>query len=199
MGSLFASLADGPSAPALVVAPHFIVSSTEHSLLSSYRESLLEHLFAGEVMRYVWLSGLRRLEVLKPQVDDGGYDLVLEAGSVVRHVQLKATFTGSSGKAFKVNLGLATKPSGCVICMLFDEDTLALCPFYWFGGKPGEKLPDLSKFKIAKHTKGNAQGVKTERPNLRVLPLSAFQRVPDIHGLAGLLFGPLPHASHSNA
>ena len=56
--------------------------TTDHRLLSSYREMLLEHLFAGEVMRYVWLSGIKRLEVLKPQVDDGGYDLVLEANSI---------------------------------------------------------------------------------------------------------------------
>lgn len=175
------------------------MSSTEHSLLSSYRESLLEHLFAGEVMRHVWLSGLRRLEVLKPQVDDGGYDLVLEAGNVVRHVQLKATFKGSTVKSFKVNLGLAGKPSGCVICMLFDQENLDLGPFYWFGGKPGEKLPDLINFKTAKHTKGNAQGVKTERPNLRVLPLSAFQQVPDIQALATLLFGSLAHATADDA
>jgi hypothetical protein len=175
------------------------MSSTEHSLLSSYRESLLEHLFAGEVMRYVWLTGLRRLEVLKPQVDDGGYDLVLEAGNVVRHVQLKATFKGSTIKNFKVNLGLAGKPSGCVICMLFDQETLSLGPFYWFGGRPGEKLPDLAKFKTAKHTKGNAQGVKAERPNLRVLPLSAFQRAPDVEAISSLLFGSLPHAIKSDA
>jgi hypothetical protein len=165
------------------------MSSTEHSLLSSYRESLLEHLFAGEVMRYVWLSGLRRLEVLKPQVDDGGYDLVLEAGNSVRHVQLKATFKGSTVNTFKVNLGLAGKPSGCVVCMLFAPETLALGPFYWFGGTPGEKLPDLTRFKTAKHTKANSLGVKTERPNLRVVPLSAFTKVPDIASLAELLFG----------
>lgn len=174
------------------------MSSTEHSLLSSYRESLLEHLFTGEVMRYLWLSGLRRLEVLKPQVDDGGYDLVLEAGSVVRHVQLKATFKGSTVREFTVNLGLAGKPSGCVVCVLFDKGTLALGPFYWLGGRPGQKLPDLSGFKIAKHTKSNAQGVKTERPNLRVLPLSAFQRAADIPSLATLLFGS-SHAASSNA
>lgn len=100
----------------------------DHSLLSSYRESLLKHLFAGEVMKAVWLSGLRRLEVLKPQVDDGGYDLVLEAGDVVRHVQLKATFAGSTVRNLKINLGLAPKPSGCVICMHFDPDTLSLGP-----------------------------------------------------------------------
>jgi hypothetical protein len=166
------------------------MSSTDHSLLSSYRESLLEHLFAGEVMKHVWLSGLRRLEVLKPQVDDGGYDLVLEAGNVVRHVQLKATFKGSKVNRFTINLGLAAKPSGCVVCMLFDQGSLNLGPFYWFGGQPGERLPDLAKFKTAKHTKGNSLGVKTERPNLRIVSLSAFKKVPGIPEIAGLLFGP---------
>ena len=96
------------------------MAATEHSLLSSYREALLEHLFAGEVMRHVWLSGAKRLEILKPQVDDGGYDLVLEAGGAVRHVQLKSTFKGSTIRTFSVNAALATKPSGCVICQVFD-------------------------------------------------------------------------------
>ena len=31
--------------------------ANDHSLLSSYREMLLEHLFAGEVMRLVWHWG----------------------------------------------------------------------------------------------------------------------------------------------
>ncbi|HEX6372903.1 MAG TPA: hypothetical protein VF006_28530 [Longimicrobium sp.] len=55
------------------------MSSTAHNLYSSYREALLEHLFAGELMRHLWREGLVRIELLKPQVDDGGYDLVLEA------------------------------------------------------------------------------------------------------------------------
>lgn len=60
------------------------------SLRSSHREALLEHLFAGEIMRRLWIAGVERLEVLKPQVDDSGYALVLEAGSIVRHIQLKS-------------------------------------------------------------------------------------------------------------
>jgi hypothetical protein len=63
-----------------------------HSLRSFHREALFEHLFAGEIMRRLWIRGERRLEVLKPQVDDGGYDLVLEANGVVRDVQMKASF-----------------------------------------------------------------------------------------------------------
>jgi hypothetical protein len=164
------------------------MTSSDHSLLSSYREALLEHLFAGEVMRHLWRSGLRRLEVLKPQVDDGGYDLVLETSEVVRHVQLKATFEGSKVRRFTINAGLAKKPSGCVVCMFFKEETLELGPFYWFGNAPNSPLPDLSKFAVAKHTKANAQGVKVHRPNLRVVPLKKFERVDKIELLADKLF-----------
>lgn len=169
------------------------VEPTEHSLLSAYRAMLLEHLFAGEVMRHVWMSGedlLKRLEVLKPEVDDGGYDLVLEAGPVVRHVQLKATFRGSKVNRFNVNTGLCLKPSGCVICLIFDPQSLELGPFLWFGNAPGKPLPDLRRYHVAKHTKGNARGVKLERPRIRVVPRSAFRKVDSIPELAAKLFGP---------
>ena len=161
----------------------------KHSLLSAYREMLLEHLFAGEVMRHMWLSGYKRLEVLKPQVDDGGYDLVLEAKSLVRHVQLKATFRGSTVRKFNINMGLANKPSGCVVVLIFDQESLHLGPFLWFGGTPGKPLPDLSVYPVAKHTKGNAQGIKLGRPNIRVVPNTAFKQVSCIPELANMLFG----------
>ncbi len=150
---------------------------------------LLEHLFAGEVMRHVWLSGFKRLEILKPQVDDGGYDLVLEGNAVVRHVQLKATFRGSKVARFNVNTGLALKPSGCVVVLLFEPSTLELGPFLWFGALPGQPLPPLDDYPIAKHTKGNAQGIKLPRPNVRVVPLAAFKKLATVASLAECLFG----------
>jgi hypothetical protein len=72
------------------------LNTAHHSLHSSYREILLEHLFVGEVMRHLWVSSGKRLEILKPQVDDAGYDLVLELGKIVRHIQLKTSFEGST-------------------------------------------------------------------------------------------------------
>ena len=163
--------------------------AADHSLRSSYRESLLEHLFIGEVIRHVWVSGGKHLEIPKPEVDDAGYDLVLESGNVVRHIQLKTTFKGSYVRRFNINAGLATKPSGCVICILFDKDTLAFGPFLWLGASPGKTLHDLSGYQTAKHTKGNAKGVKTQRPNLRVVPCSALEKVPSIDQLVIKLFG----------
>lgn len=175
--------------PAPVDPPRQPSPATADSLLSSYRESLLEHVFSAEVMRHLWLRGNTRIETLKPQVDDGGYDLVLEANGVVRHVQLKASHLGSSTRQVNANTHLMKKPSGCVIWLWFDKTTLALGPFRWFGGPPGRRLPDITNYPIAKHTKGNSKGTKLDRPNLRVIKKKQFEVVKSIDELIFKLFG----------
>ena len=82
-----------------------------HTHGSSYRESLLEHLFTGEVMRYLWKERYTRLEVLKPQVDNSGYDLVMEANGIVRHIQLKTSYLGAATARVNIHVTLAEKPS----------------------------------------------------------------------------------------
>ena len=140
-------------------------------------------------MKHLWRRGDWRLEVLKPQVDDSGYDPVLEANSVVRHVQLKSSFCWSTVDKVNVNVLLASKRSGCAIFMWFDQDSLDLGPFAFFGGPPGQPLPDLAGMKIGKHTKANAEGFKAERPNIRTVPLSKFDRLNTVEQIVGRLFG----------
>ena len=84
---------------------------------------------------------------------------------------------------------LGNKPSGCVVLIQFDKESLSLGPYLYFGGAPGDPLPSLADHKIAKHTKGNAQGVKAERPNIRTVPNSAFTKIKSIHELYLQLFG----------
>lgn len=164
-----------------------------NSAFSSYREMLLEHLFAGAVMRHLWLDGYSRVEMLKPQVDDSGYDLVLEANSVVRHIQLKASHNLAATPRVSVHLGLSEKPSGCVIWLRFDETTLDFGPFLWFGGEPGAKFPDISEEKVTTYTKANAQGVKLPRSNHRYLPKARFTPLKDIPEVVERLFGSKAH------
>ena len=76
---------------------------------------LIEHLFVGELLREAWRNEVAFVEVLKPQVDDAGYDLVLEAKGTARHLQLKASFHGSRTSRQNVHLQLGAKPSGCVV------------------------------------------------------------------------------------
>lgn len=190
--------APGAPSPAAAPSPRLVdvppSSATVHSIHSSYREMLLEHLFAGSIMRLLWLKGYRRMELLKPQVDDGGYDLVLEANRIVRHVQLKASHHGAATARVNVNIALAEKPSGCVVWIRFDPHNLDLGPFFWFGGAPGDTLPDLASFPVAKHTKGNATGVKTERPNIRRIPVARFDELGTIDEVVARLFGVEPRS-----
>lgn len=161
----------------------------QHVKNSSYRERLLEHLFVGELLKMSWASGDCTLEISKPEVDRSGYDLIAEANGVIRHIQLKATFVGSSTTSQKVHISLGGKPSGCVVLIRFDKLTLGLGPFLYFGGAAGQPLPSLANHKVAKHTKGNAQGVKAERPNIRTIPNSAFTKIDTIDQLYVRLFG----------
>ena len=161
-----------------------------HSTKSSYREMLIEPLFVGELLRCAWTRHEAAfIEVLKPQVDDAGYDLLLESNRIARHLQLKASFHGSRTARQNIHLELEAKPSGCVVWTLFDAKTLALGPFLWFGGAPGKKLPSLSKFKVAKHSKADTTGRKAERPMVRVVPKSKFEELPGIAELLARLFG----------
>ena len=126
--------------------------------------------------------------MLRAEVDCGGYDLVIECNGVVRHIQLKASFLGSATSRQKINVGLARKPSGCVVWLRFEEQTMQLGPFLWFGAKPGESLPPLGN-KVARHTKGNSAGDKTERPNIRVVSRATFRELQDMDALVTEMFG----------
>ena len=161
----------------------------EHFRNSSLREKLIEHLFIGELLKHSWLQKDFNLEVSKPEVDNAGYDILLEANGIIRHVQLKTAVVGSKTSRQKLHIDLAKKPSGCVVWIYFDGETLDLGPFLYFGSLPGEPLPDISGLSIAKHTKGNAAGIKTERPKIRTINKGQFESYPTVSELYKILFG----------
>lgn len=157
---------------------------TQHTENSSYREKLIEHLFVGELLKLSWRHHACSLEVAKPEVDNSGYDLIAEAKGLVRHIQLKTSIIGGKTASQKVHTKLAEKPSGCVVWIYFNEDTLHLGPFFYFG----VDAASLGGRKIAKHTKGNKDGVKAERQNLRVVPKRSFTKFESIEDIYARLF-----------
>ncbi len=165
---------------------------SKHYEYSSFREKLIEHLFIGEMLKLSWLKGDCQLEVMKPEVDNAGCDVVLELNNVIRHIQLKVKASKLGGKTSRQNIHtrLATKPSGCIIWIVFDEDTLELCSFYFFGAEAGKPLTGLDNAKIAKHTKTNADGIKAERPNIRSISKGQFDHYDSIEALYNVLFVP---------
>lgn len=164
--------------------------AVDHSIHSVLRERIVEHLFVGDMLRRLWQRGVTDVEVLRSEFDAGGYDLVLSRGEIVRHVQLKTVVQGGRTGSVKVSMNLMTKPSGCVLCIVVTPE-LDVCGYRWFGGLPGQILPDIANRKIARHTKANADGAKLERPNLRVVDLREFGQVESLDATLERLFGRL--------
>lgn len=161
---------------------------SKHSEHSSFREKLIEHLFVGELLKLSW-HGSCTLEVASPEVDNSGYDIIVEDRGFVRHIQLKASYIGSKTSRQNIHTRLADKSSGCMVWVYFDDSTLSLGPFLFFGGAPGKRLPSLDDAKTARHTKGDQHGYKAERPNIRKLNKGQFTQHKTIEEIYAALFG----------
>jgi hypothetical protein len=172
-------------------------NKSEHAFLkSTFIEQLVEHVFISEVLQEVWYSFGKTVEVLRSEVDASGYDVVFECNDILRHVQLKTSMPNAKVAGQKVNLALAEKPSGCVVWIKRHEDDESRrmkLSYLFFGGKPRERL-SLAGFKVAKHAKANARGIKTERPAIRVVPKSQFEEILTTEKLVEQLFGILAKA-----
>ena len=172
--------------------PDKSMSDSLHNRESSFREKLIEHMFVAELLRHSWDKAREKdaalIEVSRAEVDRGGYDLIAEYGGVLRHIQLKGSFKDSTVARQKVHVALEEKPSACVVWVVLDDDLWSLGPFYFLGGAPGEPIPALGDA-VAKHVKGNAHGVKKERPNIRNVNKGAFTKLDRIEQLWRALFG----------
>ncbi|WP_051679753.1 hypothetical protein [Pseudorhizobium marinum] len=143
----------------------------QHHLNSSLRENIVEHLFVGDALRLLWRKGVVDVEILRSEFDAFGYDLVISAGSLVRHVQLKS---GTKLKPVSTARLLAEKPSGCIVFIEIN-DGLDLLRFHSFSSKAGMPLPDISAFKTAKRTTPKSDGTKPEPMKHVVVPISKFE------------------------
>jgi hypothetical protein len=92
-------------------------------------------------------ANMRDLEVLRPEVDSGGYDLALEFKGLTRHVQLKSSYWGARRFDVTASVKLADRPTACILWIFLDPHTLLLGPFLWFGGAAGERIPPLGDSK----------------------------------------------------
>ena len=172
----------------------------EASIKSSFYEQLTEHVFISEVLQEAWYYFGKTVEVLRSEVDASGYDVVFECNGVMRHVQLKTSRAESKTASQKVNIALATKPSGCIVWIVRSENMescRASVSYLFFGGASGTPLPSLDGFKVATHTKGNSEGVKKERAAIRVIPKAKFLPIATTRDLVAILFGLKERVSQS--
>lgn len=160
-------------------------------LHSSYYEKLVEHLFIADILKTAWFNGQVQIEISRAEIDNSGYDLILECKNVIRHVQLKCSDESSKTSVQKINIKLAEKPSGCVVWVKRSKDETEsnfLLSYLFFGQDAGQQLPSLDNYKSAKHTKGNKTGVKKIRPNIKAIPKGKFIKIENTIELLHKLF-----------
>lgn len=168
------------------------VDPKQQYLKSSFYEQLVEHVFIADVLQEAWFGFGETVEVLRSEVDASGYDLVLDCAGVVRHVQLKTSSAAARTAQQKVNVALAEKPSGCIVWLVRhrdDERRRLRLSYRFFGEEAGQPLSSLVDFRVGKHTKADAKGVKKERPQIRVVPKGKFETIDTTRDLLVRLFG----------
>ncbi len=154
---------------------------------SSARENVFEHILLGQIGAELLDRGVDYDE-LHSSVDKDGFDVLLEAGNIQRHIQLKVMVKGGKRSDVTIHRRLTNRPSGCVVWLTYDPALRSFCDIRWFGGQPGEPLPELGD-RVARHSRANAQGLKAERPDHRIVVAKRFERIRDIAGLVDRLFG----------
>lgn len=154
---------------------------------SSFVEKLVEHVIVAELLQEAWFGHRASLEVARAEVDRGGYDVILSMGSVTRHVQLRASKLGAKRGEHTIHTRLAEKPSGCVVWAFYEiiDDRIRLT-YRFFGGSPGEPLPELGD-RRGKRT-GSGKDARKPRENTRVVGRGRFEEPTDAKGLLEHLF-----------
>jgi len=175
---------------------NFLVAADPHTHKSALRERIVEHAFVSKLLRALWSKRITDAEVLRSEFDAYGYDLVVERGKIVRHIQLKTKRVKPeqrnrrpSGTA-TIASSLQRKPSACVLWLGVD-DNLSIISYFWFGSSPGDPLPDVDCFKISKRVTPTGAGKRPLRPNYREVPLSKFDRLNGFDEVLEKLLGPL--------
>ena len=166
------------------------MTTKDESLQSSFLEKMREYVFLSEILKEAWFKRQLTVDILRAEVDSAGYDLVLECEGTSRYIQLKSSGSDAKTSRQTVNARLSDKPGGCII-WIFQDRLDGHHSYRFFGGSPTEK-PDLGTT-VGKHSKGNSQGVKTERPNTRVIRKNDFGELLSVSELFDELF-PIPNS-----
>ena len=156
---------------------------------ASFREKILEHVFIAELLQEAAFGSRQpmEVEVLRPDVDRYGYDLVLTCDGTTRYVQIKGSRADAKRSRQTINSKLAEKSGACVIWLFYRKRGSRVDLEYLVYPETICGKLDLGS-KMGKHSKGDASGHKAERPNTRVLAKSSFTSKPTASDLLSWLF-----------
>jgi len=166
-------------------------TTEEKSINSRFIENMIEHAFISEIVQEAWINNKGKLEILRAEVDDAGYDIVLSWKNKNRYIQLKTSEKDGTTAKQKLNIALAHKENGCIVWIIRetnDKTKRFKFKYLFFGSEFGQPFPDVEKYKTAKHPRRNAKGERKERPNVKEIPKDAFTKCNSCSKLFTALF-----------
>jgi hypothetical protein len=103
----------------------------------------MEHVFISELLQHRWFIDQDRVEVIRPEVDADGFDLVLEANKHVRHVQLKSRVRHGQARSTRINARLREHPDPCVVWVFWRVDPATCRVSVEYKYSPWQRWPPL--------------------------------------------------------
>lgn len=157
---------------------------------SSAVENILKHAFLAELSQIAWEKDpLCPLNISNSEVDDSGYDVVLEYGGIVRHVQLKQAHNKKRPQKYSVRVPFATLPGACVVVIIHAISNLRVSSYSFYGKDPDQPMPYIEAHRTTKHPgRRDANGNRKLRLNYRDALYSKFEKNINLHELFNLLF-----------
>lgn len=146
-------------------------------------ENLIEHVFLSDVLQECWFRERRPVEVLRAEVDAAGYDLILEVGGTIRHVQLKASRRGGATRKQTINRKLGDRLGGCIVWIEYAVDPTACRAELTYLWREASNLPTT----VARNPRTGAP-----RVNSCEIKRSEFERLAGVAELVHRLFPPSP-------
>ncbi|HEX8980848.1 MAG TPA: hypothetical protein VF811_14160 [Parasulfuritortus sp.] len=145
---------------------------------SSHIENILQHAFLFELGSHVWRQDPReRLTILKAEVDDAGYDLIVERDVMIRRIQLKQAHDGKTPKSFSFRVEFAMHPGACIVVIHYSMRDLRPTSYSFFGQGLEEEMPYVGPERVT-YAPGRrtASGEKVVRTKYRDAPFSQFKQ-----------------------
>ena len=157
---------------------------------SDYAEIFMEHLFISDLQQHCAFVRDHKVEVLRAEVDNSGYDLVLEHKGIIRHVQLKSRHRKGKKRFQDLNRALEDHQGGCVVWMFWEPDDSgkAVLTYRWWGGLPRQKKTESF---------GTKPGRKSSQQRLGWGDFKPYDEKPGSENFCGIdeiakkLFGPV--------
>lgn len=157
---------------------------------SSYVENVLTHSMISSLAGDLWRRDPEvRMDILRTEVDESGFDLVLTMSGQGRYIQIKQVNSEGRNKNFSVRADFALMPGSCVVVIVHRDSDLSIEGYRFFGAALNKPMSSVDGFNssILPGRRGK-DGNRRVREHYRDIPGACFTKLNSVSDLLEALF-----------